>query len=57
LFLPGCRAAPPEGDISLVMAGGSAPEEAFAREQLQEFHRLHPNIRVAGDVKDQGGSG
>ena len=47
LFLPGCQAAPPEGDISLVMAGGSGPEEAFARKQLQEFHRLHPNIRVA----------
>jgi multiple sugar transport system substrate-binding protein len=29
------------------MAGGSGPEEAFAREQLQEFHRLHPHIRVA----------
>jgi multiple sugar transport system substrate-binding protein len=46
LILPGCEAAPPEGVISLVMAGGSGPEEAFAKEQLQEFHRLHPNIRV-----------
>jgi multiple sugar transport system substrate-binding protein len=47
LSLPGCGAAPPEGVISLVMAGGSGPEEAFAKEQLQGFHRLHPNIRVA----------
>jgi ABC-type glycerol-3-phosphate transport system substrate-binding protein len=47
MVLPGCEAVPPEGVISLVMAGGSGPEGAFAREQLQEFHRLHPNIRVA----------
>jgi multiple sugar transport system substrate-binding protein len=28
------------------MAGGSGPEAAFARRQLQEFHRLHPDITV-----------
>ena len=28
------------------MAGGSGPEEAFAKKQLQEFHRLHPHIHV-----------
>jgi multiple sugar transport system substrate-binding protein len=43
----GCGAAPPAGVISLVMAGGSGQEETFAQEQLQEFHRLHPNIRVS----------
>jgi multiple sugar transport system substrate-binding protein len=47
LVLSACEAAPPAGVISLVMAGGSGPEEAFAREQLTEFHRLHPHLRVA----------
>jgi multiple sugar transport system substrate-binding protein len=47
LTLPGCGATPPGGGISLVLAGGSGPEEAFARQQLQEFHRLHPQIRVS----------
>jgi multiple sugar transport system substrate-binding protein len=28
------------------MAGGSGPEAAFARRQLREFHRLHPDITV-----------
>jgi multiple sugar transport system substrate-binding protein len=46
LALAGCGAAPPETGISLVLAGGSGPEEVFARKQLQEFHRLHPDIRV-----------
>jgi multiple sugar transport system substrate-binding protein len=46
LALWGCGASPPETDVSLVLAGGSGPEEAFAREQLQEFQRLHPDIRV-----------
>jgi multiple sugar transport system substrate-binding protein len=46
LALWGCGAAPPETRVSLVLAGGSGPEEAFAREQLQEFQRLHPDIRV-----------
>lgn len=43
----GCGAGPPETGVSLVLAGGSGPEEAFAREQLREFHRLHPDIRVS----------
>jgi multiple sugar transport system substrate-binding protein len=46
LVLWGCGAAPSETGVSLVLAGGSGPEEAFAREQLQEFQRLHPDIRV-----------
>ena len=46
LALWGCGAAPPETGVSLVLAGGSGPEEAFAKDQLQEFQRLHPNIRV-----------
>jgi multiple sugar transport system substrate-binding protein len=46
LALPGCGAAPSETVTSLVLAGGSGPEEAFARKQLQEFHRLHPDIQV-----------
>jgi multiple sugar transport system substrate-binding protein len=43
----GCGAAPPAEGVALVMAGGSGQEETFAREQLREFHRLHPHIRVA----------
>jgi multiple sugar transport system substrate-binding protein len=46
LALWGYGAAPSETGVSLVLAGGSGPEEAFAREQLQEFQRLHPDIRV-----------
>jgi multiple sugar transport system substrate-binding protein len=46
VVLPGCGAAPPETGLSLVLAGGSGPEEAFAQEQLEEFHRLHPDIHV-----------
>jgi multiple sugar transport system substrate-binding protein len=46
LALWGCGAAPPETSVYLVLAGGSGPEEAFAREQLKEFQRLHPDIRV-----------
>jgi multiple sugar transport system substrate-binding protein len=43
--LPGCGQGP-EAGVSLVLAGGSGPEAVFARKQLQEFHRLHPGIRV-----------
>jgi multiple sugar transport system substrate-binding protein len=43
----GCGAVPPESGVSLVLAGGSGPEEAFAKEQLREFQRLHPDIRVS----------
>jgi multiple sugar transport system substrate-binding protein len=46
LVLWGCGAAPPESGVSLVLAGGSGPEEAFAQKQLREFQRLHPDIRV-----------
>ena len=46
LVASGCGAAPPAAGISLVMAGGSGPEAAFAKRQLQEFHRLYPHIRV-----------
>jgi multiple sugar transport system substrate-binding protein len=46
LALCGFGAAPPQTGVSLVLAGGSGPEEAFAKEQLQEFQRLHPDIRV-----------
>ena len=42
----GCGASPPKSGVSLVLAGGSGPEEACAKEQLQEFQRLHPDIRV-----------
>jgi multiple sugar transport system substrate-binding protein len=45
LVLPGCGKGPKAG-VSLVLAGGSGPEAVFARKQLQEFHRLHPDIRV-----------
>ena len=31
---------------TLVMVGGSGPDEALARKQLQEFQELHPDIRV-----------
>ncbi len=47
LALWGCGAAPPETGVSLVLTGGSGPEEAFAKEQLREFQRLHPDIRVS----------
>ncbi len=46
LVLPGCGKGPKAG-VSLVLAGGSGPEAGFARKQLQEFHQLHPDIRVA----------
>ncbi|MEJ2671614.1 MAG: ABC transporter substrate-binding protein [Deltaproteobacteria bacterium] len=46
LAVAGCGATPPPPGVSLVLAGGSGPEEAFAQEQLREFHRLHPDIRV-----------
>jgi trehalose/maltose transport system substrate-binding protein len=31
---------------TLVLVGGSGPDEALARSQLQEFQDLHPDIRV-----------
>jgi multiple sugar transport system substrate-binding protein len=46
MALGGCVPGPPETGVSLVLAGGSGPEEACAREQLQEFQRLNPGIRV-----------
>ena len=45
LMVPGCG-APQPGGITLILAGGSGPEEAFAKKQLQEFHRLHSHIHV-----------
>jgi multiple sugar transport system substrate-binding protein len=46
LLLPGCAPAP-EQAATLVLAGGSGPEEAFAKKQLAAFHRAHPEIRVS----------
>ncbi len=46
LILPGCGPAAPGKVTTLVLAGGSGPEEALARKQIQEFQELHPEIRV-----------
>ena len=45
-ILPGCGPAPPERVTTLVLVGGSGPDEALAKKQLQAFHKLHPEIRV-----------
>ncbi len=42
----GCGPTPPGKVTTLVMVGGSGPDEAFAKKQLQEFQELHPEIRV-----------
>lgn len=44
--LAGCAQGPEESAATLVLAGGSGPEETFARQQLQEFQRLHPGLKV-----------
>jgi multiple sugar transport system substrate-binding protein len=46
LILPGCGPASPGKVTTLVLVGGSGPEEALARKQLQAFQDLHPDIRV-----------
>jgi multiple sugar transport system substrate-binding protein len=46
LILSGCGPASPGKVTTLVLAGGSGPEEALARKQLQAFQNLHPDIRV-----------
>lgn len=46
LGLPGCGPAPPEKVITLVLVGGSGPDEELAKKQLQAFEKLHPEIRV-----------
>ena len=45
-LLSGCGPAPPEKVTTLVLVGGSGPDEEFARQQLQAFEKLHPEIRV-----------
>jgi multiple sugar transport system substrate-binding protein len=46
LILPGCAPASPGKVTTLVLVGGSGPEEALARKQLQAFQDLHSDIRV-----------
>ncbi len=46
VFLIGCRPVETGGATTLVLTGGSGPEESFARRQLEAFQRLHPDIRV-----------
>ncbi len=45
IFL-GCGPTPSGNVTTLVLVGGSGPDEALARKQLQEFQKLHPDIRV-----------
>jgi multiple sugar transport system substrate-binding protein len=46
LILPGCGPTSPDNVTTLVLVGGSGPDEALARKQLQAFQDLHPEIRV-----------
>jgi multiple sugar transport system substrate-binding protein len=46
LILAGCGPASPGKVTTLVLVGGSGPEEALARKQLQAFQDLHSDIRV-----------
>ncbi len=46
LLLSGCGLGKPENYVSLVLAGGSGPEEEFALKQLASFQELHPEIKV-----------
>ncbi|MBW1992732.1 MAG: ABC transporter substrate-binding protein [Deltaproteobacteria bacterium] len=43
---PGCGPARDQGTVTLVMAGGSGAEEAFAQRQLAAFEQAHPGVRV-----------
>ena len=45
-ILPGCGPTSPGNVTTLVLVGGSGPEEALAKKQLQAFQDLHPEIRV-----------
>jgi multiple sugar transport system substrate-binding protein len=46
LILLSCGPTSSENVTTLVMVGGSGPDEALARKQLQEFQSLNPDIRV-----------
>jgi multiple sugar transport system substrate-binding protein len=46
LIFLGCGPTSPGNVTTLVMVGGSGPDEALAKKQLQEFQALHPDIRV-----------
>ncbi|MEJ2092552.1 MAG: ABC transporter substrate-binding protein [Syntrophobacterales bacterium] len=46
LILLGCGPAGPEKVTTLVLVGGSGPDELFAQKQLQAFEKLNPDIRV-----------
>jgi len=45
-IIPGCGPGSSGNVTTLVLVGGSGPEEALARKQLLEFQELNPDIRV-----------
>jgi multiple sugar transport system substrate-binding protein len=45
-ILCGCGPAPHNSVTTLVLAGGSGAEEAFAKQQLAAFNQAHPGLKV-----------
>ncbi len=45
-ILSGCAPAPHQAVTTLVLAGGSGAEEAFAKQQLEAFNEAHPGLKV-----------
>ena len=45
-LLSGCESKSPQPGATLVLAGGSGAEEAFAQQQLAAFQQAHPGLKV-----------